>query len=74
MGKTRNEEYIRAFGNRLLKLRTERGWSQLDLAGATSIDKSQLGKIERGEYNPTISTVKVLAEAFEMSVSELMNF
>lgn len=74
MGKNRNTEYIKKFGNRLLKLRTERGWSQYDLAATTGIDRSQLGKIERGEYNATLSTLKVIADAFDISVSELMAF
>lgn len=74
MGKTRDEVYIRAFGDRIRKLRISKNWSQYDLAAETGIDRSQLGKIERGEYNPTISTLKVLADTFGVSVSDLMDF
>jgi transcriptional regulator with XRE-family HTH domain len=48
--------------------------SQEDLAYTADIALSQIGRIERGETNPTISTINVLATALNVHPKELLNF
>lgn len=48
--------------------------SQEDLAFSSDIPISQVGRIERGEINTTISTVKVLAISLEIPVTKLFEF
>lgn len=74
MGKTRDIQYLQKFGDRVRKLRTTKGWSQYDLAAASGVERSKLGHIERGSTNTTLSTAKLIAEAFEMTLSELVDF
>lgn len=70
----KNQEFISAFGNNLRKLRIEAKLSQEDLANDSNIPLSQIGRIERGEINTTISTVHVLSKALSLSPSELFKF
>ena len=70
----RNKEYIKAFGENLRIIRIEKKMSQEDLANEADIPLSQIGRIERGEINTTISTVYSLAKALEINLSELFNF
>lgn len=70
--KNRNEELLVKFGLHLRSLRKQRGWNQEDLAIKADIPNSQVGRIERGEVNVTLSTLKILADTLGISVSELL--
>jgi len=48
--------------------------SQEDLANEANVPISQIGRIERGEVNATLSTMNALAEAFGISLNELLTF
>ena len=52
-------------------LRTEKGVSLEALAGDAGISKNMLSLIERGEGNPSWSTVEGIAAALGISVSQL---
>lgn len=72
--KVKNIEFMRAFGENLKKLRKEAKLTQEDLANDCNISLSQIGRIERGEINTTISTLFVLGKALDLKVAELFNF
>ena len=74
MTKVRNSDYLRAFGKNLKVLREKCGLSQEELSFRADIPFSQIGRIERGEINTTISTVYVLASALEIPESTLFEF
>lgn len=46
------------------RLREERGWSQLDLAGACGLHRTHVSRLENALYNASIYTVDNIAEAF----------
>ena len=69
----KNKELVIAVGNRIRDLRKERKISQEDLANEAEIPLSQIGRIERGETNPTISTLYVLAMALEVDLKSLID-
>lgn len=48
--------------------------TQEKLADLAEIPRSQVSEIERGIGNPTISTVKLLADILEIEIKELFNF
>lgn len=62
------------FGFRIRTLRKERGWSQEKLAENTGFHRTYIGMIERGERNPSLININVFAEAFKISISELLKF
>lgn len=70
----KDKKFINAFGKNLKKIRKEAGLSQEDLANDADIPLSQVGRIERGEVNTTISTVYVLASALKVHITDLFNF
>ena len=69
---TRNVEINKLFGNRLREERIAKGLSQHQLWLESGIVTSQIGKIERGVANPTLSTVVALAGALRVSLDVLL--
>jgi len=72
--KTRNISYLKAFGENIRKLREQRNLSQEVLCDLAELSKNQIGNIERGEVNTTISTAYAIAKALNLEVSELFQF
>lgn len=72
--KNKNEKLIKEFGDSLRVLRKARDLSQEKLANKSDLWLSIVGRIERGEIDPTLSTLKMLAEALEISLSDLLAF
>ena len=70
----KNKALIKQVGNRIRELRIERGLSQLDLADEAEVPLSQIGRIERGENNPTISTLYALCNALKIDLKTLLDF
>ncbi|QMU65459.1 MAG: helix-turn-helix domain-containing protein [Flavobacteriaceae bacterium] len=68
-----DEELKKIFGKRIKQLRKEYKLSQSELSALTNIDKGSLQRIERG-YNSTLKTFRKLANAFEITMSELFDF
>ena len=68
-----DEQLKKVFGKRIKQLRKEYQLSQSELSALTNIDKGSLQRIERG-YNSTLKTFRKLANAFEISLSELFDF
>jgi len=61
------------FGLSMQRLRRERGLSQEGIAGLTDIDRGYVGRLERGEANPTLLMLGRIAIALEISLSELLS-
>ena len=62
------------FGNRLRMLRCGMKMSQEELSFRAGISAAHLGQIERAEKKPTLETIGKLADALEISLSELFVF
>lgn len=74
MVKNKNIDLNKSFGEHLRKLRIAENLSQEELANIIEIPISQIGRIERGEGNPTISTLYLLAQAFKIELKDLLSF
>jgi transcriptional regulator with XRE-family HTH domain len=59
------------FGERLRKLRTDRGLTQVEFAEKLGIDRSYLADIERGNRNVSLMNIEVLAKGLGLSLSQL---
>ncbi len=70
--KTADPVLAAAFGAAVRSARTTRGIAQEALALRSKIERSHVGKIERGEHMPTISAVLKIARALGMSGAELI--
>ena len=56
-------------GNAVSEARAKAGLSQKSLSAATGIDQSDISKIERGAANPSIATLKRIADALGAKIS-----
>ncbi|MBI8696872.1 helix-turn-helix transcriptional regulator [Pseudomonas aeruginosa] len=70
---TFDAELAQAFGVAVRALRTERGIAQETLANLAGIERSHMGKIERGEHAPTLAIIFKIARALDCSTAVLMN-
>jgi transcriptional regulator with XRE-family HTH domain len=61
-----------SFGDKIKKLRKDRGWSQDDLAEKAGIHGRHVGKYEIGKAMPNAETVVRIAEALEVSIDYLL--
>lgn len=59
-------------GENLKRLRADKGLSLDAVAKLSGVSKSMLGQIERGEVNPTISTVWRIANGLKVSFTSLV--
>lgn len=66
------EEFTRAVGHRIRRLREERGWSQEQLAKRAAIDRSQICRYENGRYLPNAITLVRLADELGVTTDELL--
>jgi transcriptional regulator with XRE-family HTH domain len=57
---------------RVKQLRGERGWSLDALSQACGVSRSMLSQVERNETNPTLAVMFRIAQAFGMSLGQLV--
>ncbi len=69
-----NKNVEKKFGAKLAYLRKNKKLSQIKLAEIVDMNFNYIGQIERGEANVTIKTMKILANALNVELSELFNF
>jgi len=61
-----------AFGDAVRSARLARGVAQEELAALAGIERSHMGKMERGEHLPTLALIFKVAKALKMSAADLM--
>ncbi|HCE6398724.1 MULTISPECIES: helix-turn-helix domain-containing protein [Pseudomonas aeruginosa group] len=70
--RTYEAEPARAFGMAVRALRKERAIAQETLANLADIERSHMGKIERGEHLPTLVVILRIAEALNCTAAQLV--
>lgn len=61
-----------AFGNVVREVRLKSGLAQEKLALLAGIERSHLGKIERGESLPTLPLIMRLSKALQVNAADLI--
>jgi transcriptional regulator with XRE-family HTH domain len=69
----RNYGLIKAIGNKIRETRLSKGLSQEELSYESDLPLSQIGRIERGEINPTISSLYAVAEALDVELKTIVD-
>lgn len=59
------------FGARIRELRKAKGLSQEDFAHVCEFDRTYISGIERGNRNPTLKALEILANALDVSIEDL---
>lgn len=67
------EELNKRIGERIIILRTQKGWSQSDLARACLKDRQAIEKLEKGRVNPTIYSLFEVAKVLGIELKELVD-
>jgi len=62
----------KAISKNLKKIRKKKDLSLDALSNLTGVSKSMLGQIERGEVNPTISTILKISNGLKVSFTSLL--
>ncbi len=57
--------------NRVKDLRTERGWTQQDLADKVGVSRQSIISIERERYIPSLPLALVFARVFRLPVESI---
>lgn len=71
--RTKADPIAQAFGESVRRVRDERGETLEVVAGRiANLDSKYLGEIERGWHSPTLRTAKRIADALELSLSDLV--
>ena len=71
---TREDYGIKEFGKKLRQFRLEKGMTIEELANTLDLHTSQVGRIERGEINTSISFVFVFARILKVKPSDFFDF
>lgn len=66
-----SQETRKALGQKIKKLRLEKGWSQTKMAEIGGMNDGHIGEIERGEIDACLSTLAKIAATFKTSVADL---
>ncbi|NNA93039.1 helix-turn-helix transcriptional regulator [Pseudomonas gessardii] len=57
--------------NLMRELRTERGWSQADLAEQLEVSRQTVNAIETGRYDPSLPLAFKIARLFERPIEAI---
>ena len=59
-------------GENIRALRKAKGYTQDAFADRAGLNRAHMGEIERGESNVTIQTLKLIADALRVRISDLV--
>jgi transcriptional regulator with XRE-family HTH domain len=68
----KDEKLLKALGQRIRDIRKKRNLTQVELGVKCDNYAEQIGRIERGQLNVSISTLNVIAKALDVTLSELV--
>lgn len=72
MGKTVKAKILINFGKRVRDERAKQGLSQEELAERAGVHRTYIGMVERAEKNITLANMKRIAQALELTISDLL--
>ena len=64
-------EFQKRLGLRIRELRRKRSWSQEAFAHLCGLDRSYMGSVERGERNVALRTLRAIARALDVTLSQM---
>ena len=59
--------------NKLRELRSERNWSQAELADRAGVSRQTINAIETGKYDPSLPLAFTLARIFKLTIEDVFD-
>ncbi len=72
LSKNRQDPALVALGKAIRRIRLLKNISQEKLALLAEVDRSYVGRVERGDNNVAVLTLARLANALDISIAQLM--
>ncbi len=72
LSKNRQDPVLVALGQAIREVRLSQGISQERLALLAEVDRSYVGRVERGDNNVAVLTLVKLAAALDVTLAQLM--
>lgn len=72
MGNSTSKESVELISESLRTHRTDKGWSQLELANRAGIDRKTVNRIENDRFMPSVETLMSLSKALEIPIANLL--
>ncbi len=72
LSRNRQDPALVALGEAIRRVRLSKDISQEKLALLAEVDRSYVGRVERGDNNVAVLTLARLASALDMSIAKLM--
>jgi len=69
-----NKEILIQFGSRIKHFRQLKGLTQEEFALKCGLHKNYIGMVERGERNPSLLNIEIIAKGLGISIADLMRF
>lgn len=66
------EELQKKIGQRIIELRSQKKWSQADLARACNKDRQSIERIENGKVSPSLYSLYEISKALEVSLAKVV--
>lgn len=70
----KDKKYLKEIGQNIAQVRRKNNLTQVDVCTEIKMDKPYLSSIENGRQNPTLLTLKKLADAIGVNVNQLLSF
>jgi transcriptional regulator with XRE-family HTH domain len=71
-GKFKLEDKSMPFAEKLSRMRTDRGFTQQQMAGMIGVGIAQIRRYEKGKSSPTLDVIKNIAKSLGVSADELL--
>jgi transcriptional regulator with XRE-family HTH domain len=69
----KDEYFLKAIGEKIRKIRIEKGMTQMELAFACNdTDYSQINRMELGKVNFSVSYLSLISEKLEVNAKDLL--
>lgn len=72
MAKNQKLSVSEVVGGNIRRLRMEKGFTQFDLAEKCGLERTQVGRIERGEISTSLKMLEIVAKALGIKIRDLI--
>ncbi len=69
-----DKELLKSLGEKIREVRLSKNLSQENLSFDANLSRNQVGRIERGEFSASITTLRKISSALGIKTKDLIDF